>query len=82
MLAFTEVHVKSQEFPVETPFVLALVRLNEGPRLLGVLTPRAGTLGSSEFKPGMKIRVTFKQLEQPQGEVPPRKWPRIFFESD
>ena len=37
VVSFTEVFVKSKEFPIETPYVLALVRLLEGGKLLGVL---------------------------------------------
>lgn len=68
--SFTEVFVKSQEFPVETPFVLALTKLKDGPRLLGVLDIQR----SAEVRARMKVKIVFRKTEEQS------KWPRIFFE--
>jgi len=69
ILSFTEVFVKSKEYPVDTPYVLALVRLNEGGKLLGVLEQKPST---KEID-GLEVRVEFRQV------LPDEKWPRIFF---
>jgi hypothetical protein len=69
IVSFTEVHVKSKDFPVNTPYVLALVRLDEGGNLLGVVAGSA-----SEVSIGSKVSVKVMDI----GEV--GRWPRIFFE--
>jgi uncharacterized OB-fold protein len=69
ILSFTEVFVKSKEFPVETPYILALVQLDEGGKLLGVLTQNP----SSKTVDGASVQVEFKKI------IPQDKWPRIFF---
>jgi len=69
VVSFTEVFVKSKEFPVDVPYFLALVRLEEGGNLLGVF--------HSVSKPevGMKVLTQFRQLGPTE-----QKWPRIFFQ--
>jgi uncharacterized protein len=73
VISFTVVHVKSQEFPLETPFILALTRLDEGPRLLGVLDAEPNVM----IQTGDKVRVLFKQIPV---DSPAAGWPRIFFQ--
>jgi uncharacterized OB-fold protein len=68
VVSFTEVYVKSKEFPVETPYVFALVRLFEGGNLLGILDVKSGL---SEL--GAKVQVKFRRLNETE------RWPRIFF---
>lgn len=69
IVSFTDVHVKSRDFPVNTPYVLAIVRLNDGGNLLGVVNGSESALayGSS---------VSVKAVDVGEGE----KWPRIFFD--
>jgi uncharacterized protein len=68
VVSFTEVYVKSKEFPIETPYVLALVRLLEGGNLLGVLDRKSGF---GEL--GANVQVEFRQLNETE------RWPRLFF---
>ncbi|MFI5421958.1 MAG: Zn-ribbon domain-containing OB-fold protein, partial [Nitrososphaerales archaeon] len=68
VVSFTEVFMKSKEFPVETPYVLALVRLVEGGNLLGVLDTKSGF---GEL--GANVQVEFRQLNEIE------RWPRIYF---
>ena len=69
IISFTEVNVKAKEFPVDTPYVLGLVQLEEGGNLIGVVSgPRSG------IKRGSKVLVKFQDA-QIKG-----KWPRIFFD--
>ncbi len=66
VVEYTEVHSKAKDFPLETPYKLALVKLDEGPSLLGIL----------EVKPqveGARVRVRFRTLKEAER-------PRIFFE--
>jgi uncharacterized OB-fold protein len=67
VISFTEVFVKSREFPVNVPYVLAIVTLEEGGKLIGVV--RAG---NSNLEHGAKVMVEFRKLNE-------KEWPRIFF---
>jgi uncharacterized OB-fold protein len=70
VISFTGVHVKSEEFPVGTPYVLVLVRLREGGNLLGIFR------GSREaLRHGAPVAVKFE--DPPEGVG---KWPRTFFD--
>jgi uncharacterized OB-fold protein len=66
VVSFTDVYVKSKEFPVETPYTLAIVKLDEGGNLLGVLR------GDRRPVHGSKVVITFE-------DVGAGKWPRTFF---
>lgn len=67
VISFTEVHVKTKEFPLPTPYVLSLVSLDEGGNLLGILDGQV-------LEHGTKVSVKFREI----GEK--ARWPRIFFE--
>jgi len=69
VISFTEVYVKSKDFPLETPYTLALVKLDEGGNLLGVISGQTSKLTS-----GSKVSVIFKDVGEKVG------WPRVFFE--
>lgn len=71
IISLTVVHTKSKEFPLETPYVLGLVQLEEGGTLLGIVNDAASRIGS-------RVRVRFKKLS-PDDKA--ESWPRIFFES-
>jgi uncharacterized protein len=70
VFSFTEVHVKSKEFPLDAPYTLALVALVEGGNLIGVLRGF-----QSPPKHGSKVLVKFEDLPNSPG-----KWPRTFFD--
>ena len=69
VISFTEVYVKSNDFPLETPYVLALVRLVEGGNLLGVYNGPV-----SQMSHGREVQVKFTSIKEND------KWPRVFFE--
>jgi len=69
VISFTDVYVKAIEFPVEAPYTLALVRLEEGGNLLGVVR------GKTKPTHGSKVTIRFEGL--PNSVV---KWPRTFFD--
>ncbi len=69
VVSFTVVHVKSRDFPLDTPYTLAIVKLDEGGNLIGVING-----STSEVVSGTKVSVNFRDV----GEN--GKWPRIFFE--
>jgi len=75
VIACTQVFSKSVEFPLETPYVLALVALEEGGNLLGILR--------APFEKGFhgaKVRVKFEIVPKAEHLSPERERPRIFFE--
>jgi uncharacterized OB-fold protein len=67
VVSFTEVNVKTKEFPLQTPYTLSLVSLSEGGSLLGIFD-------GSELEHGTKVSVKFREIGDKS------KWPRIFFE--
>lgn len=69
IVSFTDVYVKSKEFPVDTPYTLALVRLEQGGNLLGVLRGF-----QSPVRNGTRVVAKFEDVAQHPG-----KWPRTFF---
>ena len=71
VVSYTEVYSKSKEFPVETPYVLALVRLEEGSNLLGVLKQQ------TKIELGQAVRVKFEEGGE---KLDANRWPRITFE--
>ncbi len=67
LVSFTEVYAKSKEFPLEVPYTLALVQLEDGGNLLGVLEGKASGLG-------IKVEISFKMIPKDSEQ------PRIFFQ--
>jgi uncharacterized OB-fold protein len=67
--SITEVHVKAKDFPLETPYVLALVKLEDGGNLLGVMKDDKCSVSL-----GGRIKVNFRSI---RGE---NSQPMIFFE--
>jgi uncharacterized OB-fold protein len=68
IISFTEVYVKSKDFPLETPYTLALVRLEEGGNLLGVADKKVKSSGE-------KVKVNFRSIRGVNDK------PTIFFET-
>jgi uncharacterized OB-fold protein len=62
VLESTEMFSKSGEFPIDVPYHLALVKLDEGPNLLGILEEPTTTKVKVEFKKlrdGERARIFF-----------------------
>lgn len=70
IVSFTDVYSKSKEFPIEVPYTLALVTLEEGGNLLGIIEKTRTTI-----RRDLGVSISFRKLENggKQG------WPRIFF---
>jgi len=69
--SFTVIHVAPPQFADEVPYVVALVKLDEGVKLPGRLTG----VRPEEVKVGMRVRIEF---EEPRGEGWPN-WPSYRF---
>ena len=65
ILEYTKVYSKSKDFPLETPYVLAFARLDEGPNLLGIVE------GSKAPEEDARVKVTFQTVKETER-------PRIF----
>ena len=74
VLTYTIIHVAPQQFAVLTPYVVAIVRLTEGPSLPGMVKfvePRS-------VKIGMKVQVAYEAATE---DGWPR-WSQYFFKPD
>lgn len=73
LVSFTTVYAKSAEFPIEVPYNLGLVRLEEGGNLLGIINikdeNRTPVLNS-------KVRARFKKIPENSDR------PRVFFDPE
>ena len=69
IVSFTDVHVKSKDFPLDPPYTLAFVKLDEGGNLIGVVSGL-----TSEVTSGSKVSVKFRDVRENE------RWPRVFFE--
>jgi uncharacterized protein len=67
VISWTEVFVKSREFPISVPYLLALVELEEGGNLMGIFED-----GTSKIRYQTAVKVTFRKLNE-------KELPRIFF---
>ena len=68
VVSYSEIYSKAKEFPISTPYTLALVKLDEGGNLLGVIRGQSGAL-----RYGAKVAVKFIDFDN-------ERWPRIFFD--
>jgi uncharacterized OB-fold protein len=59
---FTVVHRGPKEFPLGTPYVLAIVELDEGPRLMSNLIGVAADPGAVHI--GMPVEVVFTDVSE------------------
>lgn len=68
VITWTEVYVKSQEFPLDTPYTLVLVELNEGGTMMGILDTKVW----HNVAHGDKVRIQFRRMNEKES------WPRTF----
>ncbi len=73
--SFTQVYSKSKEFPLETPYTLALVTLKEGGNLLGVVRDDQANVAV-----GKAVRVRFEIVNSNSKISVETTRPRIFFD--
>jgi uncharacterized OB-fold protein len=64
IISFTEVHSPAPGFEKQTPYVLALIELEEGCRVLAQLTDIVG----HEIKIGDEVEMVFRKISE-EGEV-------------
>ncbi|MCX6681478.1 MAG: Zn-ribbon domain-containing OB-fold protein [Methanoregula sp.] len=57
VVTYTVIHTASEQFEHLTPYVLAIVQLNEGPRMTAQVVCRP-----DEIKIGMKVKRVFRRI--------------------
>ena len=73
LLTYTVIHVAPKQFETLTPYPVGIVKLEDGPQLLGMIqhvTP-------DKLKIGMTLTVEYEKLIDPQRKWP--TWPRYHF---
>ena len=60
VVSFTIVHEAAEGFEMQVPYVLALVKTDEGP----VLTAQIVDLGPADARIGLKVHATFRKLRE------------------
>lgn len=68
---YTVIHVAPQEFQPLTPYAVGIVRLDEGPRLFGMIKDVQHTA----LRPGLRLKVNFEEQKR---ETWPQ-WPKYYF---
>jgi uncharacterized OB-fold protein len=62
VVTFTTIYTATEDFERQTPYNLAIIRLDEGPRLTGQIVASPG-----DVKIGMRVRPVFRILGE-EGE--------------
>jgi len=60
VLTYTIIHVGPDEFEEQTPYPIAVIQLEEGPRL----TAQIVDCDLNEIKIGMKVEATFRKIQE------------------
>ncbi len=60
VLSYTVVHEAAEGFEMQVPYVVALVRTEEGP----ILTGQVVDVDPAEVRIGLKVRATFRKLRE------------------
>ncbi|MDH5816300.1 MAG: Zn-ribbon domain-containing OB-fold protein [Candidatus Nezhaarchaeota archaeon] len=72
--SFTIIHVPPAPFSSIAPYAVAVVRLDEGPKIPGIVK---GVTQPHQLKIGMRVRMVFEQT--PSMQTWPQ-WPRYYFQ--
>ncbi len=75
VVTFSEVVVGSSGYPLKPPYTLALIKLDEGGHLIGVL--RGGGEKGADWV-GKRVKVIFEAVASGEKVIQPAPWPRVF----
>lgn len=73
LVTWTVIHVAPPEFQEMTPYIIGIVELEEGGRLLSLIK----RIEPEKLREGLKLKVNY-ELEETGREWP--QWPRYYFE--
>lgn len=71
LISFTIIHIAPPEFQELTPYIMGIIELDEGIKLLGMIK----NIEVEKLKIGMDLEIDFEKNES--NEWP--KWPRYYF---
>jgi uncharacterized OB-fold protein len=60
VVTYTIIHVGPEDFEEQTPYPIAIIKLEEGPQI----TAQIVDCGLDEIKIGMKVEGTFRKIQQ------------------
>jgi len=73
LLTYTVIHVSPKQFEALAPYPVGIVKLEEGPQLLGMIR----NIERDKIKVGMSLTVDFEKPSTTRTEWP--TWPRYHF---
>lgn len=73
LLTYTVIHVAPKQFEKLTPYPVGIVKLTEGPQLLGMLR----NVEQGQLKIGMPLTIEFEKSSITPTQWP--SWPRYYF---
>jgi len=73
LLTYTIIHVAPKQFEALAPYSVGIVKLDEGPRLMGMIR----NIEPPKLKVDMTLTVDFEKPSNAQTQWPP--WPKYFF---
>ncbi len=77
IISYTDVFSKAGDFPLDTPYTLAVIRLEEGGNLLATLYNSKS--GKREIKQGGKVKIRFLPVfQRPYRSISENGRPTIF----
>lgn len=76
LVTFTIIHVPPAQFASMAPYAVAIVKLDEGPKLPGMVK---GVTRPDQLRIGMRMKVVFEQTPAQAQQGWPQ-WPRYYFE--
>lgn len=74
VISFTVIHVPPTQFASMAPYTVAVVKLDEGPKIPGIIK---GVAQPDQLRIGMRVKVVFEQASLPQTWP---QWPRYYFQ--
>jgi len=73
LLTYTVIHVSPKQFEALAPYAVGIVKLDDGPQLLGMIRG----VEPDKIKVGMSLTVDFEKPSSTQTQWP--AWPRYYF---
>jgi len=73
LLTYTVIHVAPKQFEALMPYPIGIVKLDDGPQLLGIIRG----IEPDKITVGMSLTVDFEKPTSTQTQWPP--WPRYYF---
>jgi len=73
LLTYTVIHVAPKQFEALAPYPVGIVKLDEGPQLLGMIR----NIEHDKLKIGMELTIDFEKPSSTQTQWP--TWPKYYF---